>query len=257
MATNHGKYLRGALGPVVYKRYRNKQVVTIKRGRGTVKQTANSQRSSSTFGLSSKLGGKLRYILDNDISGLQDGEMANRMTTIFNLMLSDCRDPKTRVFSFKEYSFRRLADFEFNINSPLRNYLEIKPETTIANGKMQVVFPVLENPPRLKFPEESSSCRMTVSLALFRLKEGKHISTSQSQRIVFDREKPELGGQTFTFEVPDGCLCVVSMFLDYRTYSVPLNHKKFSPAAVLDAFVTPGVYKANDRRNWMYMDTEF
>lgn len=257
MATNHGKYLRGALGPVVYKRYRDKQIVTTKPAPGTVRQTANSQRSASTFGFGSKLGGKLRSILDHEIDGLQDGGMVNRMTTVFNLMLSDCRDPKTRVFSFREYSFRRLADFEFNIDSPLRNYLEVKPETTIVNGKMQVVFPVLENPPNLKFPEGSSSCRMTVSLALFLLKEGKHIRTGESKRIVFDREKPELGGQTFTFEVPDGCLCVVSMFLDYRAYSVPLNHKKFSPASVLDAFVTPGVYKGNDRRNWMYMDTEF
>ena len=257
MATNYGKYLRGTLGPLVFKGYREKQIVTTKRGRGAVKQTTNSQRSASTFGLASKLGGKLRYILGNEIGGLQDGNMVNRMNTVFNLMLSDCRDPKTRLFSFKEYSFRRLADFEFNINSPLRNYLEVKPETTIANSKMQVVFPVLEHPAKLKFPEESTSCRMTVSLALFRLKEGKHISTSQSQRMVFDREKPELNGQTFTFEVPDGCLCLVSLFLDYYAYSVPLNHKKFNPGGILDAFLTPGIYQGNDRRNWICMDTEF
>ncbi|WP_139298303.1 hypothetical protein [Pedobacter hartonius] len=61
----------------------------------------------------------------------------------------------------------------------------------------------------------------------------------------------------FTFEVPGGCLCIVSMSLKFFNAGtigwIPLHDKKINPSCICGALITPGTYqqgKLSVGRKW-------
>jgi len=51
------------------------------------------------------------------------------------------------------------------------------------------------------------------------------------------------GKSTFDYFVPDGCLCLLGIFLQYHNYKYMLNMNRMSPAAICFASVLPGNFE--------------
>lgn len=255
MAIRDGNFLRGIVGPVVCRVLNGKQEVKSRPRK--VKQTVASTKSANTFGKASSLGGQIRESLVDLLNRLQDREMHNRLTKQLNLCLVSCRDPKTRKFSFDQDSFHQLADLDFNIKSPLKTSLFTKPEITVSAGQLHVVFPSLKNGVSLNFPKGCLNCLMKVSVSLIRLQDGFRECRAASQSLIIKKGQDSLNGKELVFEVPDGCLCVVSVFLDYfsifKDYVDPVKNKTFSPAGIWEAILIPGDF-VNDTRHWEKMN---
>jgi hypothetical protein len=257
MAININNFYRGTLGPVAFKEVGGRQMMVSKVAPGVIKQTPGTKKSANTFGMASRLGGNLRHIYQHDLNGYYDGGMVSRLNAEINKSLIECRDPESRLFSFSADSFNPLADFDYNSKSLVKDSLKIKPQISIANGLLKVLFPRSGKLPALKFPAGSSDCELIVSVAFIELKEGRKVQVPDRKSLIINKKKQILSPPEFVFEVPDGCLCVVSMFLLYfnirNNYRVVINNKKFSPAAICGAVITPGAFNENSKRFWIDM----
>jgi len=257
MAIQKGKYLQGALGDFVYKIVRGRQIVCSRPVPGTMHQTIATINASNTFGMAASLGSSIRNSLAGRINGYGDGEMTNRLSSIVYKTLADCRDSETRLYSFEEDSFSNLEGFEFNIRSVLDYQLSNTTMADHSDGILSVAIPELMIDKELKFPVQTYQCKILVNLSCFRLGEGLMAKDPDSQILTVNRDEKILEDQTLRFEIPDGCLCIVSIFLEYANYGIDIspviNHKNFNPGRIIKAFLTPGTYQKNDSRNWIGM----
>ena len=70
--------------------------------------------------------------------------------------------------------------------------------------------------------------------------------------------KPEvIPSSEFSFDAEAGCLCVITLTLQYITETFSgnsvINNKSFNPAAILKAFMLPGVVNPSHTRRWKRM----
>ncbi|WP_158800627.1 hypothetical protein [Pedobacter sp. L105] len=260
MARKDGNFLRGALGPYVYRVVRGKQVVSMRPVRGKMKQTPKTKKSNQAFGLATMIGRYLRESVINGINGYSDDEMNNRLTTLLVQSLAESRDPQTGSYAFLEDSFSTLEGFEFNRNSKLSNQMASEPAVAINNGILTVTIPQNQIDFTFKFPRNTFVCRIVVYVSLFRPEDWFTTKNVESQTVMITRNKPVMEEQKFTFAIPDGCLCLVSTFLQYANYGpedmVFINNQKFNPGQICAAFITPGVFQ-DDERLWIKMEKIF
>jgi len=257
MAVLTNKFFKGVLGPVVFKERKGKQQVVTKVTPGTMKQTTATKSSQHTFGMASSLGAHIREAFQYDIYGLNDGEMTPRLSGAINQSLNFCRDPESKLYYFVEDSFYTLANFDFNTASKLNHRLGLNPKATVTDGVLKIAFPDHQRPYKLKFPKGSTSCIMTISVTLFRLRDGLRINIPTQQTLTIGLNDAILNGKTFLFDVPDGCLCIAGIFLKYYTNRLMINNKLFSPAAICDALITPGVFVEDDNLKWVELGLRF
>jgi len=257
MARYKDNILSGKLGPYVFRNDNGRQIVTSRVASGKIKQTEQTKNAASTFGMASSLGSHIRQTFETEIAALQDREMTNRITSLLNRALILSRNPVTKKFSFGADIFNEMEGFDFNSRSPLKKSLTKPLNISMDDGKLQVLLPDLSVPNTLKFPSGSSSCQLTVNVGLFRLYDGLKIYQPISQDITIQKTKPVLGEQKFEFEIPDGCFCVVTLFLKYSTTvkgkTVLINSKTFSPAAICLAVITPGNFTDHSNYSWAAM----
>ena len=244
MAIINGKYLRGILGPLVFSVQDGQQKVSVKKTPGTIKQTAATKKAGRIFGLASKLGSLIRLVLQPLVKGFQDKTMHSRLAADLCLVLSSCRNPDTGMFNFAEYSFSTVEGFEFNRKSPLRKSLGITPAVNLDKKVLKVAFPEGDAPIGLRFPRQATHCEIKMGLLLLRLDKSLMQQWTEWRSIVVDRADNVLNGKQFSFKVPAGCLCIVSLFLRYYQYTQLLNNKQFSPAGICGARISPGQFKA-------------
>lgn len=257
MAVFDGKFLRGTVGELIFKKIGNKQVVSTKRAPGTIKLTPDSIKAANTFGMASKLSSHIFNEFDEQINGFHDGSMFRRLNKELNLVLNLCRDFKTMEYSYDTHSFDSLSGLDFNIKSPVRKSFKRNPEINLTGRLLLVSLPEFAVGKFLRFPAGSSVCEFTVAITLFRLKDGMKMQATESQSVSIKRKTIISKKQNFEFEVPDGCLCIVGLFLKFfassTAFPMLINTKNFSPAAICKAFSTPGVFVKNDNRLWVAM----
>lgn len=257
MAKFNGKFLSGVIGGLVFKKVGNKQIVTTKRAAGSTKFTLGSIKAANTFGMASKLGSHIFNEFSDEIIGFHDGTMFQRLTRELNLVLNLCRDFKTMEYSYDAGSFDRLNGLDFNIESPVRDSFKRYPEINLTGQSLQVSLPEFAVKKFLSFPAHSSVCEFTVAITLFRLKDGMKMQTTESQSVVVERSTLISKKHNFEFIIPDGCLCVVGLFLKFfvsgTSFPMLINTKKFSPGGICKAFSTPGIFVKNDKRFWVAM----
>ena len=254
MARQDNKGLHGTVGPVCYRVVDGEQYVYGKTPKGKMKQTAATKKSAVVLGKASRLGQNIRSCFDYDIAGFEDGQMNKRLTGVLAKSLHLSLDEAKDHYTFDAYSFKGIADLEFNQNSPLKDYLRVKPEVIFNTGEVHIFFPEADIRNYLKFPKHGADCELTVAICLVNLKEPGILRRAQRQTIKADTDHQNLSGQEFNFTVPEDCLCIVSVFLKFYSLGGTLmNSKKFSPAAIIDAVITPGTFAEQKNKLWTKM----
>lgn len=261
-----GKQITGLIGKLVFKRGKDGKTTIIKTQSEEVKQTEGTKEASSVFGKASALAKTIR----DDLSALHlhhyDGAMVNRFNTLNREILDHCYDKGTKTFTFKPNSFDRLKGFEFNTKSPLARTLWVNPTVNLQANQLQLDLPEIMISENLKFPISATTCEIRVLFTQIILDQALH-SPNIYQSITVEKKQETIPAQSFTFEVPDGCLCVIGMSLYFlekqRVLVKPVNDKVFNPAAICGAFLTPGTFTLPTQvnpstgkgpQNWLYLE---
>lgn len=257
MATHDGKFLRGVLGELIFKKVNGKQVVTKRIAPGTMKKTAGMKRSANTFGMASSLAAAIRSTFSVQINHFEDGTANSRLTGEICKILNNARDPGSLLYSFDRNSFKGLIGFEFNQLSKVKNLMTALPEVHLKDGILKVEIYEMLIPRELKFPAKSFQCKLSVCVSLFRLKDGLVTKLPEVKTAEIAMNKDRLPWQEFQFEVPAGCLCLTSIFLEYAAVGKNgwevLNNYRLNPGCICDAVITPGNYQNQGKRTWVDM----
>lgn len=258
MARVYGNFLKGIIGPVSLKVLNGIQIVSQSIVPGTMKQTVKTIKAANTFGVASSLACHVREVFNNHINGFADSGMVNRLNGRMVGILNLSRDPETRLYNFENDSFNVLTGFDFNINSPLFKALSIVPYIKFNEGILNITAPAAKVPAKLKFIARSSHCEVVASVGLFRLEEGTRTHSTIDQSILIERQLPNLDQLNFRFNIPNGCLCIISIFLKYYSRiakrELILNSKKYNPAGICAALLIPGKYEERDKQVWVEMN---
>lgn len=245
MAKFDGKQIIGVVGNLVFKKGRKGKTTIVQTKPQHVKQTANTKVTANLFGKGSTLGKAIRYDLYELTGDFYDGGAINRMNKLNREILEQCYNKDTKEFTFNQNSFSRLAGFEFNEESPLSKSLWADPQVDLNGNQFTLSLPTFEIPEQLKFPAGSNTCEITVAIAFYNLEQGLRKPAKQ-QILEVSTKEPHVPAHNFTFEVPDGCLCIIGIRLNYyslyNNIKTVKNNQKFNPAALCGAVITPGVF---------------
>jgi len=245
--------MAGTTGPVVYKRYRNMQVVHAKPRFSPGSQTIATKNSAAKFGVASNLAMELRDNFASVISGFYDGPMVTRLNTDVLFSLRQSQNSDSGIYHFNKDSFDRLNGFEFNENSPLRNYLLVQPSQSISGYTLQIDLPEL-NTQNIRFPKSAHFCVLQIAVGMYDLASGykKLILPVSSTEIKNDGTTNP--AQQFQVTIAPGCLCLSVFALKYmrQTFAgqMILNQKSFSPAAIFKAVIADGIPDPAQRTSW-------
>lgn len=257
MARRKGNLFTGILGPIVLKIVAGEQIATTRVEKGKMKKTPRMRKASDTFGLGSKLGGKIRLCFKSQTKQLMDTANVSRLSAILFELLKQARNEEDPFFSFDEHSFDSLAGYDFNSLSPLRKWLLVQPEIHFAESQIKISWPSLKLRTALKFPAKASLCKLTTAVTFFRLEDGYRLALPLKQELILPRDQLMMEDLECTFPVPDGCLCILGFFLTYLTsagpYGVELNSKKLNPAGIVWTIITPGTFIDDNNLGWFPM----
>lgn len=258
MARKNGKFIHGTIGGLEYRVINGKQSVRERPDYTLMKQTDNTKRAAEIFAKAGLIARYLRTSLANQINSYADYRMKNRLLALMLQSLKYSRDQATGIFNFKEESFNSLEGFEFNEESKFSHFQSNKAVTSLDEGILTVTIPENSIGNELKFPGKTFYCKVLVNVSLCRLEDGFMEKEAESQFVTVARDIDSMEQQTFSFKVPDGCLCIVSTFLQYTNYAKNnpsvINHKTFNPGQISKALISPGVYQDNDDRSWEKME---
>jgi len=254
MAIRKGKSLSGSVDKLVHRKWRNLEIVQSAPGKGGVKQTEATKKASSLFGVASGMAFDIRSMLSFFIINFYDGSNHNRMTALLKSILEKCLDKTTNTYTFVQDTFDRLIGLEFNTSSLLTTYLKVIPTSNYKDGVMTVTVPELINNQEFIFPKETSSCIITIGTESYELREKRRTRGYKSYSFEVDCQQPLIESKSFEFEVPDGCLCIVGITIQYyltdRYGTNRVNSKTLNPSGICGAILTPGEFKEEQGLYW-------
>lgn len=256
MARIIGKFIRGMAGDLTFRKVNGKQVVQGKSKKEQIDMTAATYNAAYIFGRASTLACYIRAAAD-PIIGFNDGGMVSRFTGECNQILQQAATADDNVFDYSQHLFNRLNGFEFNIGSPVKNYLFAQPIVTLSEQNVTIDLPEIKIPKELKFPENAQYCMVAFSVSLFDLNSNKYISNEiKSFEVEWNLKAFSFPAQQLVFDGSPGCLCVIALALYYseRTFAgkAVLNNKNLSPSAILKADFCPG--ETVLKKGWQDMD---
>lgn len=260
MGVIKGKFIKGAVGSVVFREYRGSQIIQgnpkIIKGH----RTEGTKKAAKTFGKASKLAGGIRWGLGYICHKFYDGTMIYRFNAEILRCLNGAKDPETQLFHFNAHSFRSLAGFEFNAGSMVKNNFFVQPTVTTADTRLLVTIPDIKIPIDLKWPiERPKCCKLLVVTSMIDLNNGRtDLGKPQVMDITYSYKPNVVPGQTFEFEVVPGCLCITAISLQYVEETFigdnTINSKSFNPGAILHAYIADGVIDPSLTRDWQPFD---
>jgi hypothetical protein len=257
MARRKGNMFSGILGPIVLRIVGGEQIASTRVEKGKMKKTSGMIKASETFGLGSKLGGKIRLCFKSYTKQFTDTANASRLSAIMSALLRQARDENDGLFSFDEHSFDSLSDYDFNNQSPLKKWLLVQPEINFDEGRIKISLPRVKLRTALKFPARAAVCNLTMVVTFFRLEDGYRLAAPLTHELTLLKDQLMFEDLDFSFPVPDGCLCILGFFLTYLSsggpYGVELNNKKFNPAGIVSAILTPGTFVEDESLGWFPM----
>jgi len=236
MAIIKNNFLVGVLGSLIFKVVNGEQVVTTKKQKGTTKQSVATVAVSKTYGLASKFASEMMQSHEQNLNKMQDGSMFSRLTPLLFKKLDEAWDPARQRFEVGRMDFTSMAGFAYNIKSALHKNMNANTIVKLTSGRLQITFDQGPLKTPIKFPRGATSCELTVAIVLFRLEDGLKTKVVISQDQWIYRHQDEIELESFQFEVPQGCLCMVSTFLHFyayrKNYLISMNTKNFNPAAI-------------------------
>ena len=245
MARFDGKKIRGIVGDVVFKDSEDGKSTIVQAAPVKVRLSKGSKGSNKKFGQASVLAGVIRKRMEQITQTFHDTKMALRSDAIIRDILNKCFDKNTKTYHFPDDCFKPLVGFEFNKKSLVTNSLYVTPEVSLNGNQISVNLPEIQLKKQLKFPKGSNCCEINVIVSFIALEKGM-IKSNAAQSIEVESDVEVLPAQEFTFDVPDGVLCVVGLGLTYfsKTNNVKtlMISKAFKPANVCGTCLTPGVF---------------
>ncbi|RZK53224.1 MAG: hypothetical protein EOO91_18040 [Pedobacter sp.] len=251
-----GKFISGIVGPVIFKKVGNKQVVVSKHKGDLIKMTAATFNAAYVFGYASTLSSYFRYGA-KELLAYHDGGMVSRLTGECNGILQKATINAGETFSFDQDYFSRLNGFEFNVASPVKKYLFAQPEVITTAENLTISLPELLIPRDLTFAPNAKYCTVAFKVTLFDLKSKAYLNQEiQSFEVELQKDPATLPPQQLLFKSAPGAIYLVSLGLFYaeRTFAgkAVLNRQDLHPAAILRAGFCPG--EATERDNsWQKM----
>nr|WP_121269920.1 hypothetical protein [Pedobacter schmidteae] len=244
MARMDGKFIRGVAGDLIFRKIKDKQVIQGKTKKKQINMTAATYNAAYVFGRASTLASHIRIEID-PIIGFYDGGMIPRFTGECNLIVQQAVTAEQNVYDYTQAHFNRLNGFEFNIESPVKNYLFAQPIVTLTEQTVTIDLPEIKIPKELKFPEKAKYCTVAFSVSLFDLGADQCFSNEiKSFEIEWKPKAFNVPAQQLVFEGSPGCLCIIALGLFYseRTFAgkAVLNNKELNPSAILKADFCPG-----------------
>lgn len=255
MARREGNFLKGVVGKVVLKVVRGKQHVVPKPERGAVKQTVATKAAATVFGKASSLGAGIREIFEINNGSYFDSTVNSRLVSVIRDILTKCENPVTKAMKFTTTNFKSLTGFDFNKEALMEKHLRFKPGVKTKDGVMQIAFDNLSVASQFKFPAKTFKCVVSLSLAVFNLKEGLLFNQVNTQHFKVDKNMKTVPAQTFSFDLPAGCLCLVRMSLEFfvagKSTWKHVTAANANPSTICAAVITPGVLKKAEPRYWL------
>ncbi|MEJ7559803.1 MAG: hypothetical protein WKF66_15945 [Pedobacter sp.] len=243
MAMLNGDGFSGMIGPFVIRKMKDgRSVIQIKPRH--YRLNAKSKKTTTMWGFGSTVACLIRKQLSSAVM-LYDPGMVNRFNDPIRDVLSHCYNSKENVFNFEQDSFNRLTDFEFNIKSPLINFLWVKPVMLLKDNVLTVTIPEFQIGSQFTFPARTNTCQVTILVTQINLNQAL---TREELESTFEINADELNHpeRTLTFNLANESISVAAIGLAFfkRTNDIrtPYNSKSFSPANVIGAVVTGGVY---------------
>ena len=257
MAIIKNNLLVGILGPLVFKIVNGQQVVSTKKLKGTTKLSVPTIRAATTYGVCSRLSSEIFQSYQKNLNKMQDGTMFSRLLPlVFNGVFSGWNEEK-QEFEFNKMNFGSLTGFDYNIKSPLESSIGLQVNVSRSGGKLQVLLEKNSNKEIIRFPSGATSCDLSVSVVLLRLRDSAKTGNVISQSQEIKKYNNQLETNLFEFDVPGGCLCLVSTFLHFysytKNYAVCINSKKFNPSAISAVMVIPDNLPREDNYLWVNM----
>ena len=213
MALLKGNDLTGLIGPLVLKKGNGGRTIVQTKAR-EYKQNKESKRSAKMFGYGSSVAGAIRRELHSTIGMGYDPGMVNRFNTPVRAVLNHCWNKQEGAFKFEQDSFNRLAEFEFNIKSPLINFLWVKPTMTLEANTLKVTIPAFEVPSQFTFPRGTNVCNVTVTISQINITQA---ITKYELYFAFEvtSDQQSHPAREFEFAVENECLCIAAIGLSY------------------------------------------
>lgn len=255
MAKLNGKFLRGLIANLIFKKSGNEQIVTSMPD--NVRQTTATKMASVIFGLASTLCSFIRDALVNELRMFKDGTMHHRLNALLIPILNNCRDMATDTFTFEADSFHSLTGLELNSHASLTRQLPGKLTVNVQDGLLNIAMPGGETARKLKFVKGSTACKMIFTVALFRLHEGLVGRYAADQSLLIEKKAPDLNGIAFSFEVPNDCLCLVTATLEYYSAGQPIHDRNLNCCTIIEAIYIQGTYDKSRNFLWNKGDLIF
>lgn len=244
MARFDGKKLKGIIGKTIMRKGEGDTII-IQSAPVEVRQDPASEKTAGLFGQGSALAAVIRHSLSAIIRGNYDPKMINRFNAPVRSVIVRSLDDTTGKFIFASDSFEDLIGFEFNDKSWLTNSLYVKPETSLTGNFFKISFPEINVKKQLKFPVNANLCELKVGVTFTALDTamGKH---AEYKSIEISNKQETVAPQEFSFEVPEGCLIIAAVGLNYFNkqddVKTVMTSKTFNPANICGAVITAGKF---------------
>jgi len=255
MARRKGKYIVGKIRNMVHRVINGVEILQSAPGKGGVRQTKATKKSANLFGKASALAKNIRLMLINILKNY-DGTMIYRMTTVVSAIIRQCYDKKSGTYTFDPNSFDSLIGFDFNADSPLKESLWLLPQSKVSEGLLTVTIPESQIPSDFKFPKTANTCIIRMGFTLFNPEQGLYYKHVIEQEKKIQIKEAILEKQEFILQIPEGCLCIAAVVLEYYKFTndigILLNSKAFHPSAICAAYLNPGTFNPEKPSAWAY-----
>jgi len=248
MATidNKGK-IRGTAGPVVYRMYRDKNIVQGKPGK--IKQSGGSIRASTEFGLSSSAAAVIRRAFEPAYIH-RDGKAVSRSTQQVYRSLRNSLTGSIGQRDLHDANLQDIVGMDFNGSSPLSEVLQISHSVSRdTEGNLQVTLGRFNPREDVKkaagYPKRASRYRIRLMAVAFDFRQ-QYLEYLDIKDLDF-RQTQIMEAQTISLNAQADPSCIVMLSMSLLMYDqvghtgeyILLNNKGFSPCAIIAAYPSP------------------
>jgi hypothetical protein len=255
MANIQGEFFRGVMGDLVFRVVNGRQIVQKRVAPGTIKHTSATKRSSKTFGRAATFAAQLRDTVSAQIKNRPYTGMPSQLNGRMFSALSAMPSSNKNNLLPGEKMFEGLEGFEMNAEHPLKRKLSQLPAIQLENEELIVAFPELTVPELLKFPYNSDRCKLSVTVSLFRLQDGKRVKRSLVQDEILLQALAPFEAFSFRYIVPQSCFYVVILWMEFSDFMTTGSKIKRDPgldaACICQARIASGGYTGKDNYLWV------
>jgi len=242
--------LRGPVGPVNFRNVKGRLIVSAKVAPGTKKQTEASIVTADNFGKASATGMQVRASYHQQIVLMPDGGMHRRLNREFIAIYNSDLDKESGTFHFNADSFYALTNFEFNDTSRLKNRMLVQPDFVLEDGKLTISFPNHQERKFLKFPAGASACELWIAVTYLKTADLKCLRKPLLEEIQVEKDSNCAMGQNLSFDVPEGCVFMLSIFLKFNNSPTMKKYKNQNAGAICYTTFSPGTYSGEVINRW-------